>query len=380
MHKCPRRFTFLLAVLFAALFLASGPAGVSTAARQGIHLTPNGWRTPIYGMSLVHDETGALGTSCAQVSQPQVDAARFGRRVSRALLASSPRAVVRDGTGAAFDITYSDDQGSGFNDSAQGATRRRALEAAALAWSKVIRADVVIKIDAVMKEPSDEDVQNGNTLLAMAGPADFWLIDNTAIPSSLAWQMQGRRNADAEVDIQVTVNPEVSWDYATSGVSARDKVSFVYTLIHEIAHGLGFVDSFDPEEGLLLNDPVPFIYDKFVNRRTDQIRLVMNRPPHEVKDDLISNELFFNGTNATEALQRSIRPGTMLKLYAPNPYEAGSSVSHVDQDTYADFKTGTMTPRDFGGGTDKIDILTLGVLKDLGYQLIPNAVTARLPR
>ena len=69
----------------------------------------------------------------------------------------------------------------------------------------------------------------------------------------------------------------------------------------------------------------------------------------------------------------------MVKLYAPNPYEPGSSISHVDQDTYADFKTGLMAPQDFGSGTDKIDILTLGIMEDMGYGLVPGAVTARKP-
>jgi hypothetical protein len=67
----------------------------------------------------------------------------------------------------------------------------------------------------------------------------------------------------------------------------------------------------------------------------------------------------------------------MVKLYAPDPYEPGSSISHVDQDTYSDIKTGLMTPSDFGSGSDKIDILTLAIMKDLGYTLVPNAVTAR---
>ena len=49
----------------------------------------------------------------------------------------------------------------------------------------------------------------------------------------------------------------------------------------------------------------------------------------------------------------------------------------MDQDTYADFKTGLMTPRDFGSGTDKIDILTLGMMADMGYVLVEGAETAR---
>ncbi len=95
-------------------------------------------------------------------------------------------------------------------------------------------------------------------------------------------------------------------------------------------------------------------------------------------NDLVSQDLYFAGENAVAASEKSIHPLPMVRLYAPDPYEPGSSIAHVDQDTYADFKTGLMTPRDFGSGTDKIDILTLGILADMGYELVPGAVTARV--
>ncbi|HYE87500.1 MAG TPA: hypothetical protein VEA16_14155 [Vicinamibacterales bacterium] len=376
MKSSPRRLPVLLSALFAALLWMSGSTDIVTAARQGVYLTPNGFRTPLYGMSLAQDANGVVGTSCAQVTQPQIEAARFGRRLSRSMMKISPQAVVDTGAGVKFNITYSDPQGTGFNDSAVGDMRRRALEAAAAAWSRVIRGAVTINIDAVMKAPDKAETEAGNILLAVAGPADFWLVGESAVPSSLAWQLQGSRNPGEDVDITVIVNPDINWEYATNGVSGGDRVSFVYTLIHEIAHGLGFVDSFDPETGTLLNDPVPFIYDTFVNRGSDTRRRVMSRPAHEVKDDVKSRDLYFGGEAAIEASQRSIRPLPMIRLYAPDPYEQGSSVSHVDQDTYADFRTGVMTPRDFGGGRDTIDTLTLSVMKDLGYQLVPNATTS----
>ena len=62
----------------------------------------------------------------------------------------------------------------------------------------------------------------------------------------------------------------------------------------------------------------------------------------------------------------------MIKLYAPSEYAPGSSIGHVDQEPYADVRTGLMTPIDFGSGTDRIDILTLGIIADLGYTMVPN--------
>ncbi len=47
---------------------------------------------------------------------------------------------------------------------------------------------------------------------------------------------------------------------------------------------------------------------------------------------------------------------------------AGSSVAHLDQDTYSDVQVGLMTPNDFGPGFDQVDILAAAIMRDLGYQ------------
>ena len=368
------RFSVFLSVLAAALLWTSASVDVAGARRPGFHVTPNGFRTPLFGMSQVRDAGGARGTSCARLTAEHIDAARFGRRVSRAMQASSPHAVVQ-GAGASFEIIYTDPIGSGFNDSAAGENRRRALEAAVSAWTKVIQGTVRIRVNASMEDIDDGDDDPDTMLLAWAGPMDFWLADGMAIPSALQWQLIKRRDNGGDADIEVQVNESADWDYAVNGAAKGDRVSFVYTLIHEIGHGLGFVDSFDVETGEPING-VPFIYDTFVNRGSGSRKKLTDRSGDQVIDDLQSDDLFFNGDNAAEASRKSIRPLPMVKLYAPDPYEQGSSVSHVDQITYADFRTGLMTPTDFGSGTDKIDTLTLAIMKDMGYKLVPNATTA----
>lgn len=380
MKTTPRRIVLFLSALVAALVLTSTTAGVHGAGRQGIQLTRNGYRTPLYGVSQKHDANGNLVTECARLTSDQLEAQRFGRNISRAMALNSPHAVIGATTGGAtFEISYTDPDGEGFND-AKNAPARSGLEAALLAWTKVIQGTATIKVDASMPVQEDTDKDSTTTLLASAGPVDFWLKDDKAVPSSLMWQLTKRRGAEAadSADIEVHVNPDVEWDYSTNGVAPRGKVSFVYTLIHEIGHGLGFVDSFDNETGELLNNPTPFVYDVFVNRSSSTRNRLVDHASEEVKRDLTSNDLFFNGDNAVDASRKSIKPLPMVKLYSPDPYEPGSSISHVDQDTYADFKTGLMCPRDFGSGSDKIDILTLGIMKDLGYNLVPNATTARV--
>lgn len=367
--------SFLLAGASALLLWTLSSTGLAGAERDGVHLTPSGYRVPVYGMSFTRNAEGELGTECARLSAPEIERARLTRLVSRALMVSYPQSTVQATAGLAFTIIYTDPEGKGFNDAAAGAARKAALEASVAAWSKVLQGTVPIVVQAAMEAPEDPE----STLLASAGPVDFFTIDGRAVPSALAAQIRKGSLNNGGPDIQVNVNERVDWDYAVNGVATAGKASFVYTMIHEIGHGLGFLDSFDATTGELLNS-IPFPYDVFVNRGSAGRDVVTDHGAEQRLSDLTSNDLFFSGPKAIEASALSIRPLPMVKLYAPDPYEQGSSVAHVDQDTYADFKTGLMTPRDFGSGTDTIDILTLGIMADMGYELIPGAVTARAPR
>lgn len=365
---------------FAAPFVVVAALALPiVASAQDGHLTRNGFRTPVFGVSQAKDANGKTVTTCAAVPGSQVEVLRFGRRVSRVMEASSPQAQVSTEGGATFVVTYTDAAGTGFQHPGEGGNRRAALEGALRSWSKVLRADQPIRVTASMYAIDDGDDNPDTAILALASPTELWVLDNVGVPSALAWQMLGGVYENAtDSDITVEVNDAVDWDYSLSGVGAGDRSSFIYTLMHEIAHGLGFIPSFDPETGKLLNDPLPFVYDKFVNRGSSRPNRVMDHAAEEQKRDYKSNDLFFNGEHANAASQQSVRPLPMIKLYAPDPFEPGSSIGHVDQNLYEDIRTGLMTPY-VGEGTDKIDPLTLAIMKDLGYTLVDNPVTSVTP-
>jgi hypothetical protein len=361
----PCRVSYLLSAVSAALVLTAA----SAAAQPGIHLTPNGFRTPIYGISV-----GADGTAeCAALHQEQVDASQFGRQVSRAMAAISKQAVVSQEGGSSFEITYTDAEGTGFNHGATGGARRAALEKAVSVWSKVIKAEQPIKIAASMRPMDDGDNNPLTQVLMFGGPTEFWILEDKAVPSALAWQkLEGGRVENAKsADITIDVNDQVNWDYTLDGIPLGSGRSFVLAALHEMAHGLGMVNSFDIRTGKVLNDPYPFIYDLFVNRGSAVPNRLLDHAPDEKIRDMKSNDLFFNGENGNKASRESFRALPMIKLYAPDPYLAASSISHLDQSTYADERTGLMVPQIFGRGTDKIDALTISIIQDLGYTLVP---------
>lgn len=374
-----RRFTISLAAACALALWLGSPASFARAPQGGVHLTPSGYRVPVYGMSRVKAADGTFSNECLRLTEPQIESLRFGRSVSRAMARWSPQASVQaagDPVKAKFRIVYTDAPGEGFNDARDGAARKRALEASIAAWSQVLQGTIPIVIQARFEAPEDEESQ----LLASAGPVDLVGLDNIGLTTALASQMLNqdvKEELGSEADIEIVFSPDIDWDYSVDGAASSRRVSFVYVTIHEIAHGLGFIDSFVSETGELLN-PIPFAYDVFVNRGSNRSNRLTNHAAEERMGDLVSGDLFFSGPKAIAASKKSIRPLPMIKLYAPDPYEPGSSIAHVDQETYADFKTGLMTPRDFGSGTDKIDILTLAIMEDMGYKLVPNAITARV--
>lgn len=373
MSMLRRLISALAAASVLAFWTVSVNGQTAGAGGPGVHVTPSGYRVPVYGMSFVRNTQGRPGTTCARLTAPQIEITRLGRSVARAFVDSYPRSSVRAASGVTFEIVYTDAPGTGFLDAQEGAVLKRAMEASMAAWSAVLQGTVPIVVHARMEEGDDE-----SALLASAAPIEFFAIDGRLVPSALAAQLTNARQS-MDGDVEVVFNPTVDWDYAVNGVAAAGKASFVYVAIHEVAHGLGFLDSFSAETGALEN-PVPYPYDVFVNRGSSGRNPLTRQSVTQVLEALTSGDLFFAGPKSIEASRRSIRPLPMVKLYAPAEYEHGSSISHVDQDTYSDFKVGLMTPQDFGSGTDKIDILTLAIMEDMGYRLVPGAITAAVPR
>lgn len=366
------RVSVVLSAFVAVLSVMALPTEVAAQRAPGVHLTRNGFRAPVFGVSQSQDADGNLVAECVALSAEQIEAFRFGRTVSRSMEASSPQAVVSTEGGTTFEVSYPDAEGTGFRHPAEGGNRRQALEKALSQWSKAIKTEQTIRVTASMRSIDDGDNNPATNVLAFGGPTEFWLLDNIAVPSALAWQIAGGRFENAkDSDITLDVNDKVDWDYSVSGVAQGNRASFVYTMMHELTHGLGFIQSFSSTTGKVLNDPFPFPYDLFINRGSAQRNRLIDHAPEEVTRDLKSNDVFFNGPSATEAsLAAEPRPMPMVKLHAPDPYRSGSSIGHIDSSLFSDTRPGLMTPV-IGKGTDQIDAFTLAIIKDLGYTLVP---------
>jgi hypothetical protein len=160
---------------------------------------------------------------------------------------------------------------------------------------------------------------------------------NTYYPVALAEKIAIRDlNDPNDPDILASFNSNANWYLGTNGVVPAGKMDLVTVVLHEIAHGLGFTDTYVGENsnGSVGLDngggAIPFIYDLFIDNSSSQNLFTdFLSPSTQLKSQLTSNDLSFNSPLATSGL------GVPPKIYAPNPFDPGSSIAHLDEATFS---------------------------------------------
>jgi hypothetical protein len=250
-------------------------------------------------------------------------------------------------------------------------------------WEPLINSPVPIAINATFAPVPQTEV------LAAAGPLDFFNstdfgagIPGTYYPVALANALSGTDLNPSNADITATINSNVNWYYGIDPNIPAGQTDFVSTVLHEVAHGLGFLGSANVNNdglGSLIFDGVPVIYDRFVVNGSSQSILDTSLFPNnstELASQLQSNNLFFNGSNANAA-----NGGSNPKLYAPGTWEEGSSYAHLDQATYGvpGNPNSLMTPFDIGGAQREPGPITLGIFNDMGYSVSATQEPTPIP-
>ena len=200
---------------------------------------------------------------------------------------------------------------------------------------------------------------------------DWAVVNGTLYPAALANAISGNDRNGAAGEMMINCNSSrSSWYFGTDGNPDSYHVDFVTVALHELAHGLGldslmYVDSegrgtWDPGSGY------PSAYDRFlVNASGQALITTYASPSAELAAQLTSDNLFFGGTKAIAA-----NGGAMPKLYAPSPWRPGSSISHLDANTYDGTPNALMTPTlDRGQAHHAPGAVVLGILQDLGWSV-----------
>jgi hypothetical protein len=291
-----------------------------------------------------------------------------------------PAANLQAPAGAGLHVTY-----TGFTPEAEAA-----FQYAADVVGTFIASPVPIEVKASFTDLGEP------TVLGSAGPAigfakqaafPFLPVANGVYPVALGSMLKGSDmcpptntpdycqlgNPPVTVthDINARFNNSFTkWYFGTDGAPAG-KIDFVTVVLHELLHGLGVVASFSVGGSGGMHTTPPTLYDTFVENGAGQKLVntaVFPNPSSALGTQLTSGALRWSGASGTAG-----NLGVPPKLYAPSPFEPGSSIAHLDEAT---FPTGSpndlMTPIVSTGQTshDPGPILR-GVLDDLGWNIAP---------
>jgi hypothetical protein len=152
--------------------------------------------------------------------------------------------------------------------------------------------------------------------------------------------------------------------------------------MHELGHGLGFVGSMDVSGGsgrCGSGTNIPFVYDPLVVNGSGQTLTAVASCPAAsagLASQLQGGNLYWNGANGVSAAG-----GARPRLYAPNPWQSGSSFSHLDEASYpAGNPNSLMTP-----AVGRAEVIhdpgpvALGMFRDMGWAASSGSGTAPAP-
>ncbi len=301
--------------------------------------------------------------------------------------------VVSPVSAAEFVIVNLDGADEGLNDSTAvspeggnsgetlGEQRMIVLEQAAARWAEFLELSVDIRIGA------DFDVLDCDTESAVLGSAGPEFVDRTfpEAPNEDTWYpialvdtlKSTATIAPDQEHIGSTFNVKLddgdpnclqgfTWYYGLDGNTPSGEVALYPVVLHELAHGLGFLTLVNLDTGSKFND----LDDAFMQFLRDQEigKTWPDMTDQERADSAINDpEVVWLGSNVDEqsdlVTASSAFNGGLLRMHAPDPLEAGSSISHWTPDADPPL---LMEPVLDGSLFDQVD-LTPALLEDIGW-------------
>jgi len=252
---------------------------------------------------------------------------------------------------------------------------RDQLQRAVDIWSANFESKVTITIDATWSNSQSIDVlgsaRPGGYFAGFSGAPDSSLWYPSALANALAGKDLDVRNSE----IIINVNARAAWNRRGDGAPTIREYDLRSVFIHEIGHGLGFLsnNAYDSILGFgSIEQPTPF--DAFA--QTENGRRLADLPSPSI--DLgraLRAPLVWSGANGVAA-NNGLKP----LLYSPAVYEDGSSISHLDEETFSNsgpdaVMTPNLDPGEIFAGPGP---LLLAMIEDMRSKP-PVAIAVELP-
>lgn len=294
--------------------------------------------------------------------------------------------------GAPFTLNVVDPPGEGFNDptpvdpvpgnpgTTLGEQRLNAFVAAAESWGEILASSVPIVVEVEMPELTCTAEE---AALGAAGPRVVFR-DFSAAPRPSTWYVAALAESLAGENLE-NVTPEIgavfnsvldegdanciggiSWWYGVDAPPPQGTIPFFEVVRHELAHGVGFTSFYDRETGEKLNG-FDDAYMVFLEDHSNGMTWPEMTNSQRLSSSTDTGDLHWIGPEA-RALGSSVltdgrHPSGHLEMYAPDPAEIGSSVTHWTTEMTPDE---LMEPFTVPGAED---LVTTGLLQDIGWPL-----------
>jgi len=300
---------------------------------------------------------------------------KLGTLIASSLLAVSAQAGTITGSGSTIVLNLN----AGFTGSI-GQSREAVFNAAAQIWADTVVSTVPIVIDAAFTGLSCSAY---SAVLGSAGPTGSYgwntgaapsgALDNTFYPVALFNAFNGSDINTGSADISASFNSsmdnnnnclnQVNWYYGLDHNPTGNDIDFFEVVLHELAHGLGvlsLVDSGGNKPSGLMDSYSLHLKDKSVGPWTG---LSGTQIATSMTD---TGDLVWSGSEVN-ALAGDLSTGVNggeVQMYAPSPYESGSSVSHFDT---------ALTPNElmepqYTGDADLAH--TIALFRDIGWETV----------
>lgn len=289
-----------------------------------------------------------------------------------------------DAPGVGFNDTTPATPVGGNNGTTLGEQRLIAFQAAANIWGASLTSAPTITIRGTWEALGC--IATSGTL-GSAGPAtglrnfpnsvaDHWY------PVALANALRGSDGtATHEINARFNINlgtpgclQNLHWYYGLDGNEGNFGVDLVAVLLHEFGHGLGFMTFTDSETGQQAASQqggnFPSIFDRFLFDNTTNKSWPLMTDAERQASAINDANLVWNGPQVTADSGLLTFGKDALghpRMFAPNPHDDGSSVSHWDNDASPNQLMEPTINRSLSHSVRVPQDLTLSLFKDLGW-------------
>ncbi|MEZ5375564.1 MAG: DUF4214 domain-containing protein [Acidimicrobiales bacterium] len=197
----------------------------------------------------------------------------------------------------------------------------------------------------------------------LGGAATGWVTVNQngstfVVPRFLA-NVNGASTASGAYALDLVLNSQINWDYTLdpNDSAPNDNYYLKTVLLHEVGHSLGVASGVDREQSIDSSVLSTWGATFFGNQSASQSFASLR------SDVVRTNNLWSMNTD-----------GTWEKIYDPSTWSTGSSLSHLDENTYTyqrgQYRTpgALMTPFLTNGEVNHVDGVIAGLLSQAGYE------------